>query len=121
MFLAHWNQCFSLHVSTHLVFNVSDIISILILRDCSNQWLAPCILHVVAVRSTRVLGVLFKTKLCKSGSPSLACAHAKLKSTSSVLFPYLTMRLLKSIFARHTGFARALDALLFSSNFILYF
>ena len=111
MFLAQLSQCFSLHVSTHSFFNVSDIICILVLRDHSKNWLAPCILDAVAMRSARALGVLFKTKLCKSGSPSLARAHAKLKSSSSVLTPRLTTRLLSSTFVRRTGFAGALDAL----------
>ena len=91
------------------------------MRDRSNNWLAHYILHVVAVRSSRALGVLFKTKLCKAGSQSLVPAHAKLKSSSSVLIPRLTMRLLTFTFVRRTVFARALDALLFFSNFLLFF
>ena len=63
MLLAHLSQCFSLHISTHSVFNASDIICFLVLRDRSNNWLAHCILHVVAMSSARALGVLFKTKL----------------------------------------------------------
>ena len=117
MFLAHLSQCFPLHVSTHSAFNVLDIIFILVLSDRCNNWLTTWILHVVAIRSARAVKVLFKTKLCKSGSPSLTRAHIKLKSSSSVLTPCLTTRLLTTAFMRRASFAGALDALLSSSNF----
>lgn len=42
------------------------------------------------------------------------------KSSFSVLNARLTMRLPTSTFVRHTGFAEALDGLLFSSNFLLF-
>ena len=74
---AHLSQCFSLHVSTQSEFIILLITCILVLRDRSNLRLAPYILHVVSIRSARALGVLFKTKLCKSGSPSCARAHTQ--------------------------------------------
>ena len=118
IFFAHLSQCFSLHVSAQSEFSVPLITCILVLRDRSNLRLAPCILHVVSIRSARAFGVLIKTKLCKSGSPSCARAHAKLKNSSSVFIPCLTMRLLTSTFVRRTGLAGALDTQMFSSNFL---
>lgn len=70
--------------------------------------------------SSRLRG-LIQNKALKSGSPSLARAYAKLKSSSSVLIPRLIMSFLTSTFVKRTGFAGALDALLFSSNFLLFF
>ena len=63
IFFAHLSQCFSLHVSTQSEFSVSLINCVLVLRDRSNLRLAPCILHVVSIRSARSLEVLFRTKL----------------------------------------------------------
>ena len=70
--------------------------------------------------SSRLRG-LIQNKALKSGSPSLARTYAKLKSSSSVLIPRLIMSFLTSTFVKRTGFAGALDALLFSSNFLLFF
>ena len=87
IFFAHLSQCFSLHVSTQSEFSVLLITCILVLRDHSNLRLEPCILHVVSIRSAHALGVLFKTKLFKSG---LLSVHVSMpNSRVHVLFLFL--------------------------------
>ena len=121
IFFAHLSQCFSLHVSTQSEFSVLLFTCILVLHDHSNLRFVPCILHVVSIRSARALGALFQTKHWKSGSPSCARAHAKLKSSSSVFIPCLTMRLLTSTFVNRTGLIGARETQMFFSNFLFFF
>ena len=88
---------------------------ILILHDHSNNWHSPCGSDEA---SSRFWG-LIQTKALQICFTILSSCPCETQGSSSVLNARLTMRLPTSTFVRHTGFAGALDGLLFSSDFLL--